>query len=65
MMEAGPAAPEVVESGTAGASARREFERRKAKREQRIRPQHPRIGGFLLAISEERQSTAWDTGAPR
>ena len=62
--EAGPDAIEVVDPGTAGASARREFERRKAKREQRIRTQHPRIGGFLLAISEERQSTtAWDTGA--
>lgn len=62
--EAGPVAIEVVEPGTAGASARREFERRRAKREQRIRTQHPRIGGFLLAISEERQSTtAWDTGA--
>jgi hypothetical protein len=36
----------------------------KAKREQRIRTQHPRIGGFLLAVSEERQSTAaWDIGA--
>ena len=54
----------MVETGTAGASARREFERRKAKREQRIRTQHPRIGGLLLAMSEERQSTtAWDTGA--
>ncbi|KQU68365.1 NERD domain protein [Phycicoccus sp. Root101] len=64
VMEAGPVANAVVEAGTAGASARREFERRKAKREQRIRTQHPRIGGFLLAISEERQSTtAWDTGA--
>jgi Nuclease-related domain len=64
VVDAGRAAIEVVEPGTAGASARREFERRKAKREQRIRTQHPRIGGFLLAISEERQSTtAWDTGA--
>jgi hypothetical protein len=64
VVDAGPAAIEVVDPGTAGASARREFERRKAKREQRIRTQHPRIGGFLLAISEERQTTtAWDTGA--
>ncbi len=64
VMEPGPVAIEVVEPGTAGASARREFERRKAKREQRIRTQHPRLGGFLLAISEQRQSTtAWDTGA--
>lgn len=59
-----PVAIEVVDQGTAGASARREFERRKANREQRIRTRHPRIGGLLLAISEERQSTtAWDTGA--
>ena len=59
-----PVAIEVVDPGTAGASARREFERRKANREQRIRTRHPRIGGLLLAISEERQSTtAWDTGA--
>jgi hypothetical protein len=43
VMDAGPAAIEVVDPGTAGASARREFERRKAKREQRIRTQHPRI----------------------
>ena len=64
VVDAGPAATEAVEPGTAGASARREFERRKAKREKRIRTQHPRIGGFLLAISDERQSTtAWDTGA--
>jgi hypothetical protein len=62
--DAGPVALETVEPGTAGASARREFERRKTKREQRIRTQHPRIGGFLLTISEEGQSTtAWDTGA--
>lgn len=64
VMETGPGAIEVVEPGTPGASARREFERRKAKREQQIRSQHPRLGDFLLAISEERQSTtAWDTGA--
>ena len=52
------------ESGTAGASARREFERRKAKREERIRAAHPRLGGLILAVSEEPQSTtAWDVGA--
>ena len=53
-----------VESGTAGASARREFERRKAKREERIRGRHPKLGGLILALSDERQSTtAWDVGA--
>lgn len=59
-----PAVVDVVDSGTAGASARREFERRKAKREERIRANHPRLGGLILALSEERQSTtAWDIGA--
>jgi Nuclease-related domain len=53
-----------VEAGTAGASARREFERRKAKREERIRTRHPKLGGLILALAEERQSTtAWGTGA--
>lgn len=53
-----------AESGVAGASARREYERRAAKREQRIREKHPRIGGFLLAVSDDPQSTkAWQTGA--
>jgi phage gp16-like protein len=59
-----PAVVEVVESGTAGASARREFERRKAKREERIRTKHPKLGGLMLAVSDEQQSTtAWDVGA--
>ena len=53
-----------MDIGTPGASARREFERRQAKREARIRERHPRIGGLILAISEEPQSTAaWNTGA--
>ena len=39
-------------NGTAGASARREHERRKARREQAVRDKHPRIGGLLLALKE-------------
>src|SRR5690606_26642744 len=59
-----PAVEEVIESGVPGASARREFERRKARREQRIRNKHPRLGGLIHALSEEPQSTtAWDRGA--
>ena len=59
-----PVVVEVVESGAAGASARREFERRKAKREERIRSKHPKLGGLMLAVSDEQQSTtAWDIGA--
>jgi hypothetical protein len=58
------AAIEVLDGGTAGASARREFERRKARRDQRVRAKHPKLGGLLLAISDEPQSTAaWDVGA--
>jgi hypothetical protein len=56
--------PEVLDSGTPGASARREFERRKVRREERIRTQHPKLGGLIHALSDEPQSTtAWDTGA--
>jgi hypothetical protein len=55
---------ESVEVGTPGGSARREFERRKTAREERIRTPHPRIGGIILALSHEPQSTtAWYTGA--
>jgi hypothetical protein len=38
--------------GTAGASARREHERRKARREDAVRAKHPRIGALLLALKE-------------
>ncbi|KGN41031.1 nuclease-related domain-containing protein [Knoellia aerolata] len=56
--------PQTVDLGTAGASARREFERRKAAREARIRNKHPKLGGLILAISDDPQSTtAWKTGA--
>ena len=53
-----------LDVGTAGASARREFERRKAGREQRIRAAHPKVGGLILALSRDPQSTtAWAIGA--
>jgi hypothetical protein len=52
-----------VEVGVGGASARREHERRKATREARIRTAHPRIGGLVLALSDDPQSTtAWAVG---
>lgn len=52
------------ETGTAGASARREYERRKQNREQRIRTAHPKLGGLILALSDDSQSTqAWAQGA--
>jgi hypothetical protein len=56
--------PEVLDLGTPGASARREFERRKTRREQRIRTDHPKLGGLIHALTDEPQSTtAWDAGA--
>lgn len=54
----------AIDAGTAGASALREFERRKANRETRIRKAHPHVGGLLLAVSDVPQSTAaWQKGA--
>jgi hypothetical protein len=56
--------PEVLGTGVAGASARRIYEQRKAERERRIREAHPRIGGLILALSDDPQSTrAWNGGA--
>ena len=55
--------PEIA-SGVAGASAQREHDRRSANRETRIREKHPKIGGLILAMSDDPQSTkAWQAGA--
>ncbi|MFM9877516.1 MAG: nuclease-related domain-containing protein [Rhodoglobus sp.] len=52
------------DDSSAGASARREYERRKAKDEARLRKEWGRLGGVAVALSAERQSTsAWATGA--
>lgn len=56
--------PQEDDPGAPGASARREFERRKAAREARIRAKHRRLGGLILAVSDDPQSTtSWGTGA--
>lgn len=56
--------PAAIDIGTPGGSARREYERRHDKREQRIRTKHPKIGGLILGLSDDPQSTtAWQTGA--
>lgn len=65
-----PAAPEMpttgppsVQSGRAGASAIAEFERRSAKREATIRAKHPKLGGLILALSDDPSTTrVWKTG---
>lgn len=48
----------------AGASARREHERRKARDEAALRDRWGRLGNVAVALSDERQSTAaWRSGA--
>jgi hypothetical protein len=64
--EPGPQGPaeEAVDMGTPGASARREFERRSARREARIRTAHPRLGGLIHGLTDDPPSTrAWDVGS--
>jgi hypothetical protein len=52
-----------VESGRAGGSAMAEYERRSAKRESTIRAKHPKLGGLILALSDDPSSTrVWKTG---
>jgi len=60
-----PVAPPELERGTAGASARRRYERLHEQREQAARDGlGKRLGGLYLALSTERQSTvAWAQGA--
>lgn len=52
------------DGGVAGSSARREYKRRKAKDEERLRQKWGKLGGIAVALSDEKQSTkAWATGA--
>jgi hypothetical protein len=53
-----------IDGGNAGASARREHERRRANREQRTRQKRPRLSGLILALQEAPQhERAWARGA--
>ena len=54
--DASPPAPEIVLSAP-GASLEREYAKRVAARDARVRERHPRIGGFLLAVTSEPTST--------
>lgn len=49
---------EVFDRGEAGASLAREYDRRKAGRERRVREAHPRIGEFLLKWQDAPQHEA-------
>jgi hypothetical protein len=55
----------AFDAGTAGASARREYERRKTKREERVKGRFgDRLGRVVLAVTDDPQSTrAWAIGA--
>jgi hypothetical protein len=56
--------PATRGSGVAGASAQREYDRRKTKLEVQTRGRHPILGGLILALREDPQSTrAWASGA--
>jgi hypothetical protein len=58
--------PEIMDdSGVAGASAHREYERRKLARQDRVKGRlGDMLGGVVLAITEEPQSTrAWERGS--
>jgi hypothetical protein len=62
--EQGPVVPVPEDAGVAGSSARREYERRKAKDEERLRQKWGKLSGIAVALSDEKQSTkAWATGA--
>lgn len=59
-----PVVPVPEDAGVAGSSARREYERRKAKDEKRLRQKWGKLGGIAVALADEKQSTkAWATGA--
>jgi hypothetical protein len=53
-----------TESGVAGSPARREYARRKAQDEEKLREKWGRFGGLAVALSDERSHTkSWDRGA--
>jgi len=56
--------PPEFDTGTAGASARREHARRQANREKRVRDKHPRVGRLMLALGDApTHETVWARGA--
>ena len=53
-----------LDLGIAGASGRREYERRRAKREAKTRERHPHVGGLLLKLQDAPEhEQAWMKGA--
>ena len=59
-----PAVAVAVPRQTPGGSAQAEFERRSQRRQDRVRRDHPRLGGLLLALTDDPVSTrVWAQGA--
>ncbi|WP_341358407.1 nuclease-related domain-containing protein [Georgenia sp. M64] len=59
-----PDSPPEEVAGVAGSSARREYERRRTKDEERLRQRWGRLGGLAVVLADEKQSTtAWERGA--
>ena len=57
-------AEKFLSQGTAGGSAKAENERRIKRRDARITARFPRAGKYILALTDEPQSTkAWEVGA--
>ena len=53
-----------IDLGTPGAGARREYKRRRERREATIRERHPHLGDLLLRFqSPPASEVAWSTGA--
>jgi hypothetical protein len=53
-----------IDRGTAGASAAREWRRRHDRREQQVRERFGKLGGLVLAVTDDPQSTsAWAVGS--
>jgi len=62
--EGTPVPPRMLDRGTAGASARRRYEKLHGEREQATRQRFGKLGGLYLKLSTEPQSTvAWAQGA--
>ncbi|MBS1890801.1 MAG: NERD domain-containing protein [Actinobacteria bacterium] len=56
--------PDDLDLGTAGASARRQADRRRARREEKMREAHPHVGSLLLRLKDTpRSEMAWVDGA--
>jgi hypothetical protein len=59
-----PAVTAVPAASLAGVSAQREYDRRAKRREAQVRAAHPKLGGLLLALSDEPTSMrVWAQGA--